>query len=266
MDKKIIYLLVGGIVLAILLLGFGGYVLLSEGVAIAQPTAVPSSPAATQIAEVVVVEPTAVASATAVSAPAELPPPQIQALPTHTPPPSPTPSPTPLPTETPIPTETPVPPTATAVPVVVQPTRPPATAVPATAVPTAAPTAVPANTRGLTASFGIEGGPSFGANQEIWFNFTVNNSSGAAVPFSVLGVYPKKGGTYRPEFIQASWGGNPTDAIPTSGLVWRDNIKIGESGSYTLQLAICFDASYQSCKAGGGTWVFLSGDVPVTIN
>lgn len=259
MDKKLLAVLIGGALVGLALLGTGGYLLLSSGgeTAVVSPTA----PAVAQITETTVaVE----ASPTLAVATATLPAPAVQLLPSNTPPPTITPAPTntPAPTETPSPepTATPIPPTA--VPVVVQPTAVPPTAVP----PTAVPTAVPSNARGLTGTLSIEGGPSFGSNQEIWFNFNVSNSSGGDVPFSVLGVYPRKSGTLRPDYIQPSWGGNPSDAVSTSGLVWRDNIKLGESGSYTLQLAVCFDASYQTCRSGGGTWAFISGEIPVTIN
>jgi hypothetical protein len=220
-----------------------------DGVAVAPAETVAESAPATE-------------TATAVPPPRELPAPVIEVLPTGTPLPTSTPTETPLPTETPAATETPLPTaTNTPVPVVIRATNTP---VPPTEPPP--PTAVPQDTRGLSAAFSIEGGPGFSANQEIWFNFTVSNASGGPVYFDVLGVYPKKDGHYRPDLIQASWGGSPTDAVPAGGLTWRDNIKIPESGNYTLQLAICFDAGYQACRAGGGTWIFLSGDIPITVH
>jgi hypothetical protein len=199
-------------------------------------------------------------TATAVPTPKELPAPVVEVLPTNTPLPTSTPTETPVPTETPLPTDTPPPPTHTPVPVVIRPANTP---VPPTATP--APTAVPPDTRGLTAVFNIEGGPGFAANQQIWFNFVVSNATGGAVHFDLLGVYPKKDGNPRPDLIQASWGGN-NDFVPVNGLTWRDNIRIPEPGNYGLQLAICFDATFQTCRAGGGHWVFLSGEIPITVH
>ena len=192
-----------------------------------------------------------------------LPAPAVVVLPTDTPPPA---TETPIPTDTPIPTETPIPTaTATAVP----PTNTPRPFVPTnTPVPptnTPAPTAPPIGVAGLVASrFVLPDGTSFGKNSPIWFEFFVSNSTGGPVAFGALGVMPRKGGSDRVDMVQISWGGNPGDAVPAGGLDWRDNIKLSESGSYTLRLAICFDA-YNTCKTGG-TWHTLSPEIAITVN
>jgi len=183
----------------------------------------------------------------------------IEVQPTNTMPPSPIPTETPPPTETPLPTETPVPPTNTPVPVII-PTNPPPPP-PPTNTPEPAP---PPSTGGLVLNFfGIEGGPAFSANSPIWFNFDIANVAGGPVPFGALGVMPKKDGGDRQDWYQNSWGGN-NDSIPPEGIVWRDNIKLPEGGSYTLRLVICFE-DYGSCTSGQGNFVTLSHEVPVTI-
>jgi hypothetical protein len=221
----------------------------ADGIAALSPTVTAESAPATEIA-------------TAVPVARELPAPIVEILPTDTPLPTSTPTETPPPTETPLPTDTPPPPTNTPVPVVIRPANTP-TPVPPTQTPV--PTAVPQDTRGLSGVFSLEGGPNFSVNEQIWFNFVVSNASGGPVYFDVLGVYPKKDGNRRADLIQASWGGNPGDAVPTAGLPHRDNIRIPEPGNYTLQLGICFDAGYHGCRAGGGTWIFLSGEIPITV-
>jgi hypothetical protein len=255
MDKKVLYVLVGMVLLAMLLLVIAGGLVIREVTSSGSGSnnnASGTTP--TEVAEVaatVAVPPTNTAVAT-------LPPAQMDLLPTVTPPPTITPSPTPLPTETPLPTATP---TNTAVPPTFAP-PPTATPVPTN---TPAPTAVPVDTRGLSGTFSVEGGSTHGANQQIWFNFFVRNASGNPIPFNVLGVYPRKDGNLRADLIQPSWGGTGDEAVGVNGLEWRDNIRIGEPGNYTLQLAICLDSSFQTCRGGGGTWIFLADPVPVTI-
>ncbi|MDX1616680.1 MAG: hypothetical protein R3300_20405 [Candidatus Promineifilaceae bacterium] len=188
----------------------------------------------------------------------QLPSPQAIVLATSTP----EPSATPLPAETALPTETPLPTaTNTPRPVVVQPTSPPPTNTPV-------PTQPPPNTQGLTLlSFGLQARSEYRVNGPVWFEFSVANNSGGAVPFGALGVMPKKDGSDRPQWYQHSWGGN-NDAIPPAGLQWEDNIRLPEPGAYSLRLVICFD-SYQSCRNGGawtGPWVTLSQEVAININ
>jgi hypothetical protein len=186
------------------------------------------------------------------------------APPTATPPPSPTPLPSP--TAAPA-TETPVPPTATAVPpTAVPPTRAPATAVPPTAVPPTAvpPTAAPqVGANGLVASqFEIQGRSDFSRNGEIWFGFNVANSSGGEVAYNGLGALPRKDGVDRPEWFQRSYG-NDGSTIKPGGLEWEDNIKVPESGNYTLRLVICFEP-ISACMSNK-SYKTLSQEIPFSI-
>ena len=192
-----------------------------------------------------------------------LPPPVVNVLPTNTALPTPTlvpPSPTAAPTDTPLPTAT-----NTAVPPpVVQPTNPPPPPAPTnTAEPSEPPP--PSDARGLVASFfGLQDRSNFSVDKQIWFDFTIVNTTGGDVPYNRLGVLPKKDGADRFDWFQQSYGG-PNAAVRPEGLTHEDNIKLPEAGSYTLRLAICFDG-YEQCLGGGGTWETLSQEIPVTIN
>lgn len=170
---------------------------------------------------------------------------------------------TPEPTETPSPTNTLPPPTATNTPVpIVLPTN---TSPPATATVTPVPQPPPQDTRGLTAtSFNLQDRSDYRVNQQVWFDFTIVNSTGGDVPYYRLGVMPRKGGQDRADWFQQSYGG-PNASIKPAGLSHEDNIKLPEAGNYTLRLAICFDG-WDACNSSGATWVSLSQEIPVTIN
>jgi hypothetical protein len=116
----------------------------------------------------------------------------------------------------------------------------------------------------VASHFGLQDRSKFGVNQQIWFEFTIVNTAGGDVPYNRLGVLPKKDGVDRFDWFQHSYGG-PNAAIRPEGLSHEDNIKLPEAGGYTLRLAICFD-SYDACNSGGGTWVTMSQEIPVTIN
>lgn len=233
-------------VILIVVLGAVFFLVLSDSLGDGQAQAAATVPA------------TETATMPAATETAALPPPVVTVLPTNTPVP---PTDTPAPTETPLPTDTPAATaTNTPVPVVIRPTNTP---VPPTNTP--APTSPPANTNGLTAShFALQPRAVLSTNQPVWFEFTVTNSTGGPVPFGSLGVMPKKDGQDRRNWYQNSWGGN-NDSMPANGLSWEDNIKLPEKGNYTLRLVVCFDG-YQSCINGGGTFVTLSQEIPVTIN
>lgn len=194
--------------------------------------------------------------------PTILPPAIVQFLPSSTPQPSVTPTATTLPTETPLPTET-----ATAVPTNV----PPPTAVPATA--TAVPptnTAVPAgpqptNANGLVGqSFGLQPGrSSLTPGGQIWYEWSIANTAGTGVPYSTIGVMPRRNGQDIVAWYQNNWGGN-NDVMPPEGLSWPSWMAIPETGDFTIRLVVCFDG-FQNCLSGGGTFYTLSQEIPVSI-
>lgn len=203
----------------------------------------------------------AVATATTIpTEPPTLPPAIIVELPTNTPVPV---TDTPVPTDTPtaVPatdTATPIPPTNTAV--YIPPTN---TAVPPTNTP--APTAVPIGVAGLVAShFALQDRSSFNVNGQIWFEFTVANSTGGDVSYNALGVMPRKNGTDIFKWYAQTYGGDNSRIRP-GGLTWTNHIELGEPGNYTLRLVICFDG-FDNCLNGGGAWHTLSEEIPVTIN
>ena len=214
--------------------------------------------------------PTSVAAVTAAPEGTELPPPAIDVPATFTPPPTRTPTDTPDATNTPEATNTPLPtntlppptPTNTRAPVVI-PTNTPVP-VPPTETPVPQPPP-PSGARGISATqFALQGRSNYTVGGQVWFEFTVVNSTGGEVPYNRLGVMPRKGGTDRVDWFQQSWGG-PNATMKPDGLVHEDNIKLPEAGTYTLRLAICFDG-WEACNSGGGTWATLSEEIPITIN
>jgi len=204
------------------------------------------------------------ATETAVPAsPTVLPPAVVEILPTNTLPPSPTATATLPPTETPPATST-----ATAVP----PTNVPLpTAVPATNTPvppTNTPTPSgpqPTNANGLIGqSFALQDWrTSLTPGGQIWYEWRVGNTSGAGVPYSTIGVMPRRNGQDIVAWYQNNWGGN-NDVMPPEGLSWPAWMSIPETGDYTLRLVVCFDG-YQNCLNGGGTFYTLSQEIPVSI-
>lgn len=202
--------------------------------------------------------------------PTELPPPEIDVPPTFTAVPSDTPGDptvtnTPGPTSTPqptviVPTNTPTspPPTATSPP---PPPQPPPTNPP----PTSPPAPPPDDTRGLVATnFALQDRSNYTVGGQVWFEFTLVNTTGGEVPYNRLGVLPKKDGGDRFNWFQQSYGG-PNATIKPAGLTHEDNIKLPETGTYTLRLAICFE-TWEACNGSGGSWATLSPEIVVNIN
>lgn len=214
--------------------------------------------------------PTSVVEVTVAPEETELPPPAVEVPATFTPPPTSTPTDTPEATATPAATFTPLPtntlppptPTNTPVPVVLPTSTP--VPVPPTATPVPQPPP-PSGARGLTATnFALQDRSNYTVGGQIWFEFTLVNSTGGEVPYNRLGVMPRKDGNDRLDWFQQSYGG-PNASIKPSGLSHEDNIKLPEAGNYTLRLAICFDG-WEACNSGGGTWATLSPEFPITVN
>jgi len=172
---------------------------------------------------------------------------------TFTPVPTNTPLPTSTPTDTPEASETPVP-TNTRKPAAPQPTDPPPAAPPA------------ASNQGLAAQFSVEN-PTLTAGERAWFNFTLNNPTGAAVPWGILGVAVEQNGQNLSDLFQTSWT-SPNEYTPLSpgaSLTHRDGVAIPFSGTFVLHLAICYpDAG--ACQSSGGTWEYLGPAITVTAN
>ena len=253
-------LLVGLAILVVFAIGLTTWVLIKEGntgatAEVGESVAAVSDTPAVPVEEVAPIE-----------RPTQLPPAVIVELPTITPIPAtdtPVPTDTPAATSTPVPTDIPtlVPPTNTAV--YIAPTNTPLppptnTPVPATAAPQI-------GVNGLIAtSFNLQDRSKYNTNGRIWFDFNVSNSSGGDVSYNSLGVMPRKNGADVQKFYQHTYGG-PNARIRPGGLQWEDNIKINETGDYTLRLVICFDG-YDACINGSGKWHSLSNEIPITIN
>jgi len=136
--------------------------------------------------------------------------------------------------------------------------EPPAapTAVPSTATPTptpAQPTATPgpsADFRGLVPNdYGVEGAPGpFDADEEIWFNMDITNSTGGKIYYDALGTWVQETGQFQKSWTEQKFQSH-------HHFTWRDHIEIPNAGTYNLWMRICFT---------DGACVNLMG--PVTIN
>ncbi len=240
------------LILAVILAGCGQNEGSTDGAA--EPTA--AAPTATVVDQVF-----EDAGSDEVDEPAALQQPVVMVL-TNTPPAA---------TDTPEPTITPeataVPPTITPLPV--QPTSPPPppqpqpTAVPPTAPPPPPPPpAIGAN--GLVAShFAVLDDSDFRPDKKVWFEFVLANQTGNDVGYYSLGVMPKKDGVDRPEWYQQSYSGR-NSTIGPGGFEWKDNIKLPETGDYTLRLVMCFTA-YEPCTTRQGPYETLSSEIPIKI-
>ena len=166
---------------------------------------------------------------------------------------------TPIPTETPTPTNTPIPPTA--VPIIPTDTPvPPPTDTPVPAGPQ------PGNQNGLIATyFGLQPGRSeFRPNGKIWYEWTVENTTGGDVPYKAIGVMPRRNGKDENQWFQINWGG-PNHQMPPEGLSWPSWMSVPEPGEYTIRVVVCFD-QFEACRDGLGTYYTLSNEIPITIN
>lgn len=248
------------LVMALMLVGIG--VILrdilapSSGVA-ESDTAVPPVVAAVTGTETATAVPPTATAITVLASASPLPVPA-----TLTPLPTVTPSLTPPATETPLPTatNTPLPPTAvppTAVPVTNTPIPPTVTPTPSGPLPT--------NANGLQGGgFGLQDWrTSLTPGGQIWYEWTVVNTTGSGVPYSTIGVMPREGGEDIVAWYQNNWGGN-NDVMPPEGLSWPSWLSIPEAGDYTLRVVVCFDG-YETCIRGGGTFYTLSQEIPVSI-
>lgn len=257
--------------IAVLLLGAGAVLLYlgSTGEdAEAAPTAVADSGLVeTAVAQEIATGIAATMAAAVPDTPPTVPPPT--AMPTDAvnsgPPATPTAVATVPPTETPIPTETPLP-TNTAIPPTAVPIIPTATPVPP---PTATPVPAgpqPGNQNGLIATyFGLQPGRSeFRPNGKIWYEWTVENTTGGDVAYSAIGVMPRRNGKDENQWFQINYGGNNA-TMPPEGLSWPSWMSVPEAGNYTLRLVVCFD-QFEACRDGLGTYHTLSNEVAITIN
>lgn len=254
-NKTLRNVLIGAMGVLILLLVVAAVLLMQEN----QETAVaPTADAVADLPTELPVTETAVPAS-----PTILPPAVVEILPTNTPQPSPTPTETPLPTETALPTNT-----VTAVPPtnVPQPTAVPATSTPVPPTNTPVPSGPqPTNANGLVGqSFALQDWrTSRTPGGQIWYEWRVGNTTGAGVPYSTIGIMPRRNGQDIVAWYQNNWGGN-NDVMPPEGLSWPSWMSIPEAGDYTLRLVVCFDG-YQNCLSGGGTFHTLSQEIPISI-
>ena len=110
--------------------------------------------------------------------------------------------------------------------------------------------------RGIVAnSFSVENA-SAAVGQDVWFNFSVKNTSSGTVNYGVLAAHTDAGVTAQ------SWTNESLDAGET--LTWRDHINFPTAGTYQLYLGICF-SDKNACLTGGAGWDKLSSSITITI-
>jgi hypothetical protein len=62
--------------------------------------------------------------------------------------------------------------------------------------------------------------------------------------------------------FHTSWTGWVMD--PGQTVSWSDTVAIGTSGSYKLQLSICY-SSVETCQGSGGDWELAASPVDITV-
>ncbi len=163
--------------------------------------------------------------------------------PTVTPTPPPTETPTPTATSTPEPTATPRPPTAT---------RRPPTATPAPQV----------GPHGVIGRLRLSNPKdAYAVGERVFFTFEAENTTGADVPFGILGLKADHG----PDF-GSSWVSDVKQwSIPAKGVFKdEDNLVFPAAGTYTVKLCICY-SEFGVCRGAGADWVEYSPGVTLTV-
>jgi hypothetical protein len=114
---------------------------------------------------------------------------------------------------------------------------------------------------GLTGTLTTEGGPNFGVNQQIWFNFTVTNPGSSPVSYGRLGVSVEENGQNIPDLFHTSY--SETTLQPGEVFTHRDWISLPRAGNFGLRLTICYP-NVAECT-GGGQWGSLTNAVPAVV-
>ena len=97
--------------------------------------------------------------------------------------------------------------------------------------------------------------------QDVWFEFAVRNDSGQYRDYGGLGAFwctNKAGG----QCTQASYDANLQIG---EYLDPEDHLNIYTSGTYQVQLGICWLASRTDCENNPGSWTALSNPITVVI-
>jgi len=126
------------------------------------------------------------------------------------------------------------------------PVRP--TPLPTPIPPTATPN--PGEWRGLVVNaYRLERHGPFGSGGDIWFNFSITNSTNGTISYTALGTWVEETGQFQKSWTYSSLG-------PGAVLRHRDHINIVGQGEYSLYLAIQFS---------DGFGVRLSGPIHVVV-
>jgi hypothetical protein len=159
------------------------------------------------------------------------------------------------------------PPAATSAPTQVPPTQPPASA--------GSPIATGSGTRGITGRLEIDSGRlQYAANERIWFFETIQNTTGSAIQYGIIGVQARNTANGTSQF-QTSWSAltgprqidaNCTGPTDRCGGTWRDGMNISSTGTYELRLSICYNLTIQECQSAGAQWEYLTGPIVITVS
>jgi hypothetical protein len=157
-------------------------------------------------------------------------------------------------------------PAATAAPTQVPPTQPPSSG--------GSPIATGSGTRGITGRLEIDGGRlQYAVNERIWFFETIQNTTGSAIQYGIIGVQARNTANGTSQF-QTSWSAltgplqidaNCTGPTDRCGGTWRDGMNIGAAGTYELRLSICYNLTIQECQSAGAQWEYLTGPIAITV-
>jgi hypothetical protein len=135
----------------------------------------------------------------------------------------------------------------------------PTTAPPPTNTPQ--PTESPSSGRLSNVSFSVTN-PTVSPNEGIIFNFSLTNASPTEeLPLGIVGVvlFDSSGNNVH---FHTSWTGWVME--PGQTVSWSDTLAIGTSGSYKLQLSICY-SSIEVCQGSGGDWQLMAQPVDIVV-
>ncbi|MEJ2148436.1 MAG: hypothetical protein P8Z40_03040 [Chloroflexota bacterium] len=123
------------------------------------------------------------------------------------------------------------------------------------------PTTAPASGRLSNVSFTVTN-PTVNPDEGIIFNFSLTNASPTEeLPLGIVGVvvYDSNGNNVH---FHTSWTGWVMEPGKTEN--WTDTVAIGTSGSYKLQLSICY-SSVEACQGTSGEWELAAPPVDIVV-
>jgi hypothetical protein len=123
------------------------------------------------------------------------------------------------------------------------------------------PTEAPSSARLTNVSFSVTN-PTVSPDEGIIFNFSLTNPNASEeLPLGIVGVvlFDSSGNNVH---FHTSWTGWVME--PGQTVSWSDTLAIGTSGSYKLQLSICY-SSIEVCQGSGGEWELAAQPVDIVV-